>query len=377
MRVRFDRIEKAQALMREQRILGLMVMNHDDYRYFFGEDRSQPRAIVPASGPPLLIAFAGEEPELRAATEGLPVRLFSHVGEQIHEVMGAFREMVLAMGGPPKDGRPRVAMQMWFETPAFLVDMFRRVNPALELLPSDPVMDPLRMVKDPEEVELMRRAQSVAARGMDRVRELLTPGRSPHEVATEALYAMMKAGAGRTSTPIHVNAGIDSCWLHGRVSSRPLAPGDLVVVDLTPQVEGYCANLARTFVLGEPTGWQRQLLDVYAEMRETARASLRPGVKVADLDAAGRALCERHGLGAHHVEGISHGIGLRFEETPASTIIKPHRNVALREGMTVTVGHTVLAVPGLGGVRHEDVCLVTPGGGEPLVPYPVDPVVVA
>ena len=70
-------------------------------------------------------------------------------------------------------------------------------------------------------------------------------------------------------------------------------------------------------------------------------------------------------------------LGLRFEETPASTIIPPHRNLPLREGMTVTIGHTVLAIPGFGGVRHEDVHRVTPAGGEPLAPYPVDPVVAA
>jgi Xaa-Pro aminopeptidase len=70
------------------------------------------------------------------------------------------------------------------------------------------------------------------------------------------------------------------------------------------------------------------------------------------------------------------GLGLRFEEAPASTIIPPHRNLRLRHGMTVTIGHTILAIPGFGGVRHEDVYRVTPAGGI-LAPYPIAPVVVA
>ncbi|HOQ59041.1 MAG TPA: M24 family metallopeptidase, partial [Vicinamibacterales bacterium] len=106
-----------------------------------------------------------------------------------------------------------------------------------------------------------------------------------------------------------------------------------------------------------------------------SRDKLRPGTKVADIDERGLEVCASHGLGEAHVDGISHGIGLRFEETPASTIVKPHRNVALLEGMTVTVGHTILALPGLGGVRHEDIYEVTPNGGRILMPYPVDPVV--
>jgi Xaa-Pro aminopeptidase len=81
-------------------------------------------------------------------------------------------------------------------------------------------------------------------------------------------------------------------------------------------------------------------------------------------------VCEAHGLGDYHLDGISHGIGLRFEETPASTIIKQHRNVEIREGMTITIGHTILAIPGFGGVRNEDVYLITPDGGQILFPYP-------
>jgi Xaa-Pro aminopeptidase len=236
-------------------------------------------------------------------------------------------------------------------------------------------MDPLRMVKDEGELALMVEAQRVAGIGMDRARELLRPGVTAHEIATEATYAMMRAGAERTSTPIYVTFGIETCMLHGRISPRPAGRGELAIIDLTPQVEGYCANLARTFVLGDPDDRQRSLLDAYAEVIPAARDAMRPGSTVADLDGVVGGVLARHGLGAYHVHGIGHGLGLRFEETPASTIIPPHRNVPLREGMTMTIGHTVLAIPGVGGVRHEDVYRVTPAGGEILHAYPVDPVV--
>ncbi len=95
------------------------------------------------------------------------------------------------------------------------------------------------------------------------------------------------------------------------------------------------------------------------------------------MDAAVKRVLQQRDLAQHQVNGIGHGLGLRFEETPASTIIPPHRNVPLREGMTVTIGHTILAIPGFGGVRHEDVYRVTPQGGEILLPYPVDPVIAA
>ena len=105
--------------------------------------------------------------------------------------------------------------------------------------------------------------------------------------------------------------------------------------------------------------------------------SMRPGATVADLDALAGGVLGGRGLGDHHVNGIGLGIGLRFEVTPASTITPLHRNIPLREGMTVTIGHTILAIPGFGGVRHEDVHRVTLAGGGLLAPYPIDPVVAA
>ncbi len=385
--------------MREEGLVAIMVMNHDDYRYLFGTDRVQPRAIVPVEGPPTIIAFAGEEPEIRASlaaeadasllpgagalpgTGALPgaatpgdVHVFGSVGGQIHEVVGLLREIAERVGAPA-DGPPKVGMQMWFETPAFLVELFRKVNPTIELVSSDPVMDPLRMVKDDGELALMTEAQRVAGIGMDRARELLRPGVTAHEIATEVTYALMRAGAERTSTPIYVTFGIETCMLHGRLSPNPLRAGELAVIDLTPQVEGYCANLARTFVVGEPDERQRALLGAYAELIPAVRDAMRPGVTVAGLDVVVGGVLAHHGLEQYHVHGIGHGLGLRFEETPASTIIPPHKSVPLREGMTMTIGHTVLAIPGFGGVRHEDVYRVTPAGAEALAPYPIDPVV--
>lgn len=370
--IRFDRIREAQALMREQGWVGIMIMNHDDYRYFFGRDWAQPRAIIPCEGAPILISFAGEEPELREYAQGSNVKVFTHVGEQMGKVIGEFREIHQELSPTNSEGKSKVGMQMWFETPAFLVDLFRKLNPRVELVPSDPVLDALRSVKEPEEIELMTRAQQIATLGMDRAREVLRPGVTSQQVATEALYVMMKAGAERTSTPIYVNFGPYTCMLHGILSPNVLKEGDLVVINLNPQVEGYCANLSRTFVLGEPDEVQRSLMKAYLEMVAGIRRIMKPGVFVKDLDARGKEICSAHGFSDYYVDGISHGIGLRFEETPASTIIRQHRNVKIREGMTLTIGHTILAVPSVGGVRNEDVYVVTSSGADILVDYEVD-----
>ena len=376
MKVRLDRIRLIQAALQERGWIALVILNHDDYRYLFGTDRAQPRAIIPFQGPPELLAFSGEEPELRAAlTEG-EVMVFGSVGGQIHDVVGRLRE--LAEAAPVEwapEGRHKVGIQQWFHTPAFLIDLFRQVNPAIDVVSSDPVMDQFRMIKEPDEIALLTDAQRIAGLGMDRARGLLRPGVTAHEIATEATYTMMKAGAEGTSTPVYVNFGIETCMLHGRLSPAPLERGQLALIDLTPTVEGYCANLARTFVLGKPDERQTVLLDTYREIVAAVRNGMKPGATVARLDALAGDICEAHGLGDFQVYGIGHGIGLRFEEPPASTIIPPHKNLPLAEGMTVTIGHTVLAIPGFGGVRFEDVYRIGAEGSEPLFEYPIDPIV--
>ncbi|MFC2100839.1 M24 family metallopeptidase [Bacteroidota bacterium] len=376
VKVNIDRIKKAQELMLKEGMIGIMILNHDDFIYFFNDLRVQPRAIIPASGPPILIGFRAEEDELRQQIGDNDIKLFSHIGEQISNVREVFKEL---FEGPPPGlshiDRPKVGIQMWFHTPAFLIDLFRKVNKQVEVVPSDPVMDALRMVKDEEEIEKMIMAQSIAAKGMDTAKELLKPGITGHELATEITYAMMKAGAEGTSTPIHINSGKRSCWIHGTVTKDPIQNGELVVIDLTPQFEGYCANLARTFIIGNPDKTQQKLFDTYLELHESTKKELKPGNTVSNLDKLGAEICTKNGSGDYHIKGISHGIGLRFEENPASTIIPIHSKTKFQNNMTVTVGHTILAVPGVGGVRFEDVYRITENGGEVLHYYPFDYIV--
>lgn len=153
-----------------------MILNRDDYRYFFGGLRVQPRAIIPASGPPILIGFESENVELKRLVKNEEIKLFSHVGQQISSVREVFH--TLFSGPPPgiltpKNGRLKIGVQMWFHTPAFLIDLFRKVNPNVDVVPSDPVMDELRMVKDKSEIDLMIKAQAIAAKGMNTAKQML------------------------------------------------------------------------------------------------------------------------------------------------------------------------------------------------------------
>ncbi|MCA9482243.1 MAG: aminopeptidase P family protein [Nitrospina sp.] len=362
--IRMDRVRKVQERMKAQNIDAYMILTHDDYTYLFGEDRSQPRAIIPAEGQPLIVTFKAEEKEIKEMMQAHDVRIMSSVGEQIKDVVGVMKTL--------KGDREHitVGVQMWFSTPAFLLNMFQKANPFIKIANIASVMDELRMVKDNEELEIMKRAGEIADIGMEAAAKALRPGVTENEVAAEAEYAMRKAGGGRTQTPVFVNSGYRSCWLHGGATDKVIAEGEIVLIDLVPTYKGYCSNLCRTFVVGTPTAKQQELFDLYLKVQGTGIHSLKPGNKMRDIDAQTRKVIEDAGFGEYYVAGISHSIGLGFEETPAPTIHPADSAIEIREGMTMTVGHTVLAVPEVGGVRIEDTFAIGKDNAVPLTRFP-------
>lgn len=360
-----DRIERAQQRMRERGIHAYMILTHDDYIYFFGEDRHQPRALIPAMGPPIVITFFGEEEEVRQSLGVDDVKVFGTVGQQIKDVVGIMREMSSGMPGGMES--MTVGVQMWFGTPAFLLNMFQRANPQVNVVDIAPVMDELRMIKDDSEVELMREAAKIAGIGLETAAATLRPGITENEVGAEIEYAMRKAGGQGVATPVFVNSGIRSGWLHGNATHKPVERGDLVVIDVVPRYQGYCANLTRTFVIGPPTDSQREIYETYRRAQAAAIATAAPGVRNRELDVAAQQVFADAGFGDSYVHGISHSIGLDFEEMPRPTIHPADSRIELRDGMVLTVGHSVLSVPGVGGARIEDTFHLIDGRMEPLV----------
>ncbi len=360
------RIQNAQERMKQQGIDAYLILTHDDYIYFFGEDRYQPRAIIPSDGLPLIVTFAGEEEEVRESLGVEDVRIFASVGQQIKDVVQVMRGMI-----GDKD-KLTIGVQMWFGTPAFLLNMFQRANPIVDVVDIASVMDELRMVKDVSEIALMKRAAEIAGIGMETAIKTLKPNITENEVAAEVEYAMRKAGGHGVATPVFVNSGVRSGWLHGTASDKVIEEGDLVVLNLVPRYKGYCANLCRTFVIGTPSAKQMDMFTTYKQAQTAGITALKPGAKIRDIDAAAKKVYTENGYEEFYVAGISHSIGLSFEETPAPTIHPGDSGIQIRNGMTVTVGHPVLSVPGTGGVRIEDTFHISEGKAQPLTVFPVE-----
>jgi Xaa-Pro aminopeptidase len=224
----------------------------------------------------------------------------------------------------------------------------------------------LRQIKDDAELAALRRACAVTDAAFADLCGWLAPGAAEREVARRLVRALEDLGAdGPAFAPI-VAAGPNGSRPHHEPGDRPIARGDLVTLDFGALVDGYHADMTRTVALGTPAPPLRRLHDVVGEAHRAGAAAVRDGAEVRDVDRAARDVVAAAGHAGHFPHGLGHGVGLAVHETP---FLGPSATGTLADRMTVTVEPGVY-VPGLGGVRTEDVVLVTSAGAERLTTSP-------
>lgn len=244
------------------------------------------------------------------------------------------------------------------------LDVLTTEAAGVELVRAPGLVEEQRMVKDDDEIEALRMACAAADRALADLVEHggLAPGRTEREVARELETRMLDYGAAGPSFDTIVAAGANSAIPHHRPTDAELAVGDLVKLDFGALVDGYHSDMTRTFVLGAPADWQRELYELVAAAQAAGRAALRPGALVADVDAAARGVVEAAGRGDEFLHGLGHGVGLEIHEAPSLAKTGEGR---LSAGMAVTVEPGVY-LSGKGGVRIEDTLVVRDGDPELL-----------
>ncbi len=223
----------------------------------------------------------------------------------------------------------------------------------------------LRARKDPEELDRLRRAARVAEVGVRAAVNAVRPGATELEVAEAARSAMAASGA--EEVPFVVVAfGPHTAFPHHQPGSRPVQPGEPVLVDLGARVDGYCADITRMAFLGEPTARYRTVHEVVERAVQAALRACRPGLPAAQVDRAARAVVEEAGYGAHFPHRTGHGLGLSVHELPSLHAANPQ---PLEEGMVFTIEPGVY-LTGEFGVRLEETVILGPSGPEVLSALP-------
>ncbi len=355
-----ERAERIKKVMSEKKFDAMLIAGVENYYYISGDIRRQARMLFPREGEPTIIVFADEVELVRKNTWIEDIRGWRNVQELARHFFDAMKEKKLSEA------------TVGFDThaaPGFEVFKFRKWNPKINMVENDDVMLELRMIKSADEIEAMRNTAKIADSGMHAARETIAPGATENDVAAEAEYAMRKAGSERLGAISFVNSGQRSIYLHGFVTHKKIERGDVVVVDLHPVANMYACDLARTFVAEKPDEAQKRAYAAYYHAQKLARESVKPGWKVGDVTKLMGEQIQKTEYGSYVVPGYIHGVGLEFEEYPHPSHYAQHSNILLKPNMTVTIGHAVLPVPGVGGFRIEDTIRITEDGAEPLTNF--------
>jgi Xaa-Pro aminopeptidase len=226
----------------------------------------------------------------------------------------------------------------------------------------------VRMVKDADELRLIRAAVQLGATLFDRALRVLKPGVKESHVAAEMEFAARQAGAEEMSFPTIIASGARSALPHGRATEQVIAPGGFVVCDFGVILAGYCSDQTRSVWVGTRSEPARQAYDAVKEAQAAAIAAVRPGVSVGEVDAAARKILQRAGLARYFTHSTGHGVGLEIHEAPR---VSAGQKELLRPGMVITIEPGVY-FPGKWGVRIEDMVAVHEGGCEVLTPTSKD-----
>jgi Xaa-Pro aminopeptidase len=357
------RQQKLREHLATTRFDGLLVSHLPNIRYLCGFTGSAGLLLVEESGS---VFFTD-------------VRYHTQAHEQVKgaKIVIARQAVLAALGQflSRRRKRPR-GWTIGIEAEHFTVAEKKRLaqmRPAgMRLKDAPSMVERLRMIKDPEELERIRAAVILGANIYDRAMEVLRSGMKEVEVAAEMELFARRGGAEEMSFPTIIASGARSALPHGRASAQAIAAGAFVVCDFGVILSSYCSDETRTVWVGDVPEDARQAYDAVRQAQQAAIDAVRPGITAGEVDAAARKVLRKAGLGRYFTHSTGHGVGLEIHESPR---VADGQRELLQPGMVITIEPGVY-FPGKWGVRIEDMVAVTAGGCEVLTPTSKDLVAV-
>lgn len=350
-----DRIAKLTTLLQDKGCQAMVVDNPLDIFYLTGIELSLGRLIVAKERVPTLFVD-GRYYERCRQVSFIEVVLVED---------GALEQLLAKMG---KGSWQTLAFDSAYTTFKGYLDLQNLIAKAgvdINLQPLDAPIKFIRRIKEPEEIELLKKAAELGSEGFDYVCSILQEGITELEVANELEIFWKLRGAKALAFESIIAFGVNSSMPHYRPGPVPLRKGDVVLIDIGVNVDHYHSDMTRCVFFGPPQPFIQEQYLAVKEAQESALAMCRPGVLIKDVDAAARKLLPPE----RFMHGLGHGVGLEIHESPILNYKHPDKDICLEEGMVITIEPGVY-YPGVGGIRIEDTIVITANGYEDLTKRP-------
>jgi Xaa-Pro aminopeptidase len=258
-----------------------------------------------------------------------------------------------------QDGQGGLVSTRWF--PHVFMSRLSELLPEIHLRPAESVFESVRGIKSDMEISALRQAAEFASLGLNVAFEKAAAGMTEKELRTEAVHAMLRAGA--DGATVALTSGPRSGLKQAEPSERRIEEGDMLFLDVAGPCQGYVSDVARAGVVGRPNDQQRKMLETALEMRDRVVEAVKPGARICDLQSIAEGIAARRGFADHYCPtGFGHGIGTSKVESP---ILFPDNEAQLEENMVFSL-EPMIVIEGVGTAVFEDMILVTSSGAEIL-----------
>jgi Xaa-Pro dipeptidase len=308
--------------------------------------------LIPQDGEPTLYVSGTNYQQAKAEVKGLNIELIKRGESVMQKIAAQAPRGKLAVDSLPIEGWRALAYAVGGEE---------------KLEASSGLFRELRIIKDEEEIRLIREACRMADLGMEAAAKTIRAGVTQTEIGAEAEYAMRRAGSDCVAFETIVSAGVHCAYPHGTVAKRTVCEGDFVTVDLGATNQFYRSDITRTFIVGKPTEKQRRIYQAVQHAHQGGYEKIAAGAAACKVDWAAWRVIDKAGFGDYFVHNLGHGVGLEVHEAP---VLSPDSKDVLAAGMVVT-DEPGIYIPEFGGVRIEDTILVTEDGAVKLTDAPV------
>ncbi|GFZ26755.1 M24 family metallopeptidase [Lactobacillus corticis] len=337
------RIAQVTALIKEQGADALLIFNQANYRYLTNFTGEEAQLLLTAKGERVLLSDSRFAGQIKAQAPGELQVVMKKRGD-LPEITAVLQEL-----------RPKRVLVEGEFISAIDYQNLVKLNPQVEFVMCEELVERVRNVKDELELNALRQAINISMESYRGILPLLKPGVKERTVAAKLDYLFKANGGDGPDFDTIVASGYRSSWAHGVASDKEIAEGDLVVIDFGSFYHGYCADITRTVCVGKANAKQREIYDIVLEAQRRGIASAVVGNTGKMVDQAARSYITEKGYGEFFGHGIGHGIGLEIHELCQPAL--PFAKQTLVNNMVHTVEPGIY-LPEVGGVRIEDDILV-------------------